>query len=290
MVLVDRKGNEEPLPGLELVGYESLHLSPDGNRLVLEVDRENLWTYDMARGVRNTLTNEAGARDRNPLWTPDGARVVFSRRNTLMWTPSDGTGIAEELVIREGEAPPVAEGWSPDGRLLFMARGGESGSGNVAALSMDSDRTVDVLVGTDAIEGAPDVSPDGHWIAYHSDISERMEIYTERFPDLGDRQQISLDGGRVPLWSPDGRELFYLSPDGRQVLAVPIAIGPTLSVGSPAVLFEGSFLAPGGITRPYDLTPDGQQFVMVKTGDEENLEITVVLNWFEELTRLAPVD
>ena len=290
MVLVDRKGNEEPLPGLELVGYESLHLSPDGNRLVLEVDRENLWTYDMARGVRNTLTNEAGARDRNPLWTPDGARVVFSRRNTLMWTPSDGTGIAEELVIREGEAPPVAEGWPPDGRLLFMARGGESGSGNVAALSMDSDRTVDVLVGTDAIEGAPDVSPDGHWIAYHSDISERMEIYTERFPDLGDRQQISLDGGRVPLWSPDGRELFYLSPDGRQVLAVPIAIGPTLSVGSPAVLFEGSFLAPGGITRPYDLTPDGQQFVMVKTGDEENLEITVVLNWFEELTRLAPVD
>ena len=288
VVLVDREGNEEPLLGLEEDGYESLHLSPDGSRLVLEVDRENLWTYDMARGVRNTLTNEADARDRNPLWSPDGARVVFSRRNTLMWTPADGTGIAEELVIREGESAPVAESWSSDGRLLFMARGGDNGNGNVAALSIDSDRTVDVLVGTGAIEGAPDMSPDGQWIAYHSDVSGRMEIYTDRFPGLGDRQQISLDGGRVPLWSPDGRELFYLSPNGRQVLTVPISIGPTLSVGSPTVLFDGPFLVPGGITRPYDLTPDGQRFVMVKTGDEENLEITVVLNWFEELKRLVP--
>ncbi len=115
-----------------------------------------------------------------------------------------------------------------------------------------------------------------------------MEIYVQGFPRLGDRQQISTGGGRAPLWSPDGRELFYRNVNGRQVIAVPISTEPTLTAGAPEVLFEGAYLAATGVVRPYDLTPDGRRFVMVKVGVAAGEaavpgEIKVVLNWTQEL-------
>ena len=110
---------------------------------------------------------------------------------------------------------------------------------------------------------------------------------------LGDRQQISTAGGRAPLWSPTGRELFYRSVDGRQVLAVPVSTGATFTAGVPEVLIDGPYLPSVGGARPYDLTQDGERFLMAKidaVGDSGGApKITVVLNWFEELKERVPV-
>ena len=135
----------------------------------------------------------------------------------------------------------------------------------------------------------PAISPDGGWIAYESDETGQSEVYVQRFPTLGGKQTISTDGGRQPLWSPDGRELFYRAPSG--VMRVPVETEPTFTPGDPEVLFEDSYYFVGG-ARTYDLAPDGR-FLMVKeaamtTEADAELEIILVQHWFEELTRLVP--
>jgi len=293
LVWVDRQGREEPLPGLEPGGYESFRLSPDGSRLALDFGRSRLWTYDIARGVRNPLTTESGVSDTNPVWTPDGTRIVFNRGSTLLLMAADGTGAPEELLTRE-TSRLIPESWSPDGtQLLFISVGGGRGGSDIELLSMDDERTVEAFIETDQVEGHPTISADGQWVAYHSDVSGRQEVYVQRFPTLGDRQQISTAGGRAPLWSPDGRELFYRSIDGRQVLGVPVTMGTTFTAGIPELLFEGAYLPPAGVVRPYDLTLDGERFLMAKIGAAGDVgrspELTVVLNWFEELKERVPV-
>jgi hypothetical protein len=120
-----------------------------------------------------------------------------------------------------------------------------------------------------------------------------MEVYVERFPEGGSRQQISTGGGRAPLWSPDGTELFYRNVDGRQVLSVSITPGQTLTAGVQQQLFDGAYLPSVAGVRPWDLAADGERFLMAKlgtTGDIETLpQIQVVLNWFEELTTRVPI-
>ncbi|SVB97970.1 uncharacterized protein METZ01_LOCUS250824, partial [marine metagenome] len=234
LVWVDRDGREEPLSGLDPGGYESFRLSPDGSRLALDLERSRLWTYDIARGIRNPLTTESGVSDTNPVWMPDGDRIVFTRGNMLLLIAADGTGDAEELLVRNGASQLIPESWSPDGsQLLFTSIGGGRGASDIERLSMEGNRTAEAFINTDQIEGHPIISPDGQWLAYHSDVSGRQEVYVQRFPTLGDRQQISTAGGRAPLWNPDGRELFYRSVDGRQVMAVSVTAGETFTAGVP---------------------------------------------------------
>ena len=193
------------------------------------------------------------------------------------------------------------ESWSPDGnQLLFTQLGGQTNVersvvADIRILSLDGELTADQLIQSGNTSGHAMVSPNGRWVAYHSNLSGRMEIYAERFPELGSRQLISTSGGRAPLWSPDGSELFYRSIDGRQVLAVPISLEPTLSAGIAEVLFEGPYVASVAAVRPYHLAPDGERFLMIKaaggeTGDAQQAQaqVVLVLNWAEELRRLAP--
>ena len=204
---------------------------------------DRLWTYDVGRGIRSPLTSE-GERDENPVWTPDGTHVVFSRGSSLLRKRADGSGDAEELLTVPG-ATLNPESWGPDGNQLLITQvGGQTNSErgvvtDIRVLSLDGEPAADQLIQSGNVSGHPMVSPNGQWVAYHSSLSGRMEIYVERFLELGDRQLISTDGGRAPLWSPDGSELFYRSTDGSQVLAVPISFEPSLSAGIAEVLFEG---------------------------------------------------
>jgi serine/threonine-protein kinase len=130
-------------------------------------------------------------------------------------------------------------------------------------------------------------------MAYTSNVSGRSEIYVERYPELGNRQQISTGGGQRPLWSRNGRELFFSSPDSRQMLVVPVQSRTTLVAGRPQVLFDVQmFVGPGG--RPYDIAPDGR-FLIIRSDQAEAVsgpapQIVVVQNWFQELKRLVPVN
>ena len=157
------------------------------------------------------------------------------------------------------------------------------------------DRTWQALISTEADEQAPAISPDGQWIAYMSNETGRAEIYVQRFLQLGSRVTISRGGGGFPLWSPDGRELFHVVPPGNRVMVVPVEPGADLSVGNAQVLFEGQYFQNTN-GRHYDISPDGQRFLRIKppgaatTETDAIPEAILVLNWFEELKRLVPVD
>jgi hypothetical protein len=138
-------------------------------------------------------------------------------------------------------------------------------------------------------EGSPIFSPDGRWLAYISDASGRHEIYVQPYPGPGGRLQISTEGGTEPVWSRNGRELFYRSGD--KMMAVEIDTRSSFSAGKPKSLFQGSYLPAPALLANYDVAPDGRHFLMLKPGGEEQAptQVNLVLNWFEELKRLVPV-
>ncbi len=156
---------------------------------------------------------------------------------------------------------------------------------------MEGERKPQSILQTQFNELAPVFSPDGRWLAYLSDESGRNEIYVRPFPKVEEgKWQISTDGGGEPRWAPNGRELFYRTGSGGQMMAVDITTEPTFRAGSPRLLFEGSYQSGDVGGAFYDVTPDGQRFVMVQAqqqGTGAN-QINVVLNWFEELKRLVP--
>ena len=184
-------------------------------------------------------------------------------------------------------------------RLVFRENHPESGE-DLGVLSMEGDRSMAPLVATEFIERNAELSSDGRWIAYESNASGPFEIYVRPFPDVDDGQWlVSTNGGQRPLWSPDGRELFYLSGGAnlnRPVLmVVPIQTDSTFTPGKPEVLFEGPYRTAEPTGRTYDVSPDGQRFLMIKEGGGAEdasapAELIIVQHWFEELRRLVPTD
>jgi serine/threonine-protein kinase len=295
IVRVDRQGREEALSGLEPNTYEMIRVSPDASRLAFTAGRPpDLWTYDFARGTSVRVTSN-DAIDRDPLWTPDGLRLLFSSidegRSEMFVQNADGTGIAERFLSGDPASFNISpEAWSADGKTLLVTFG-RGGSPDIGAVNLDGERQVRGLIATARIDSRAAVSPDGRWLAYQSDMSGVLEVYVERFPELGDRQKISTSGGALPRWASNGRELIYQSVDGRRVFAVPISSAAKLTAGTPTMLFEGPYTAsPGGIFKPFDVTPDGR-FIMIKstTVDASAIAtVVVVQNWVEELKRLVP--
>ena len=300
LVWVDREGREEPL-AMPLGAYGSPSVSPDGRRVAVDVfDAEggNIWLHDLERGTETTLTTDP-ALDAGPLWTPDGERVVFSSDRDgpvalfqkLADTPEDTELIA---AASDGSAVIQATGWADEGQTLLYWEAGRVPP-DIGVVSMEGDRATQPLLETEFVEAAPSVSPNGDWIAYDSNETGQFEVYVQRVPGLGDRQIISTDGGRQPLWSPDGRELFYRAPTGMMVVPV-LDTEPAFRAGGPEVLFETQYyLLRSG--RTYDLHPDGQRFLMVKdaalsddAGTSASPQIVLIQNWFEELERLVPTN
>ena len=138
------------------------------------------------------------------------------------------------------------------------------------------------------MEASPRMSSDGRWLAYTSDESGRTEVLVQSFPEPGGRTQISTSGGTEPVWSRDGRELFYLNGDA--MMAVEIRTSPTFSAGAPRMLFEGRFVRSANTVASYDVSADGQRFLRVQPmhPDPPTDRIQVTLNWFEEVKRLVP--
>ena len=297
LVWVDRAGREEPL-ATPSVSYQRPRVSPDGARVAVDVadsDGTDIWVHDLARGTETRLTTDP-ADDRAPLWSPDGARVVFASnrdggQEALFWKLADGPGDAEHLMSPgEARATIEASAWSVDGQTLLFWSSGSGISPDIGLLSMEGERASEMLFDTEFQEAAPAISPDGGWIAYHSDETGQNEVYVPRFPGLGDKEAISTDGGGQPLWSPDGKELFYRNGD--EMMVVPVETDPTFSAGAHEVLFEQQYYLDRA-RRTYDLAPDGR-FLMVKEATDDDAadapQLILVQNWHEELKRLVPID
>ncbi len=297
LVWVDREGREEPLATPPLP-YRSPRVSPDGTRVAVDVIGPaggDIWIHDLSRGTETILTTDP-ADDNNPLWTPDGEWVVFASDREgqvgLFQKRADTPGDAEHLMTgSEGTVVIQPTSWSADEQTLLFWETGGGPPADIGLLSMEGDRTSELLLQTEFRETAPAVSPDGGWIAYDSNETGESEVYVQRFPGLGGKVTISTDGGSQPLWSPDGRELFYRGPRGMMV--VPVETEPTLRLGDPSVLFETQYYF-FRTRRTYDLAPDGQRFLMVKEGAATDdsagpaVQIHVVLNWFSELQAQVP--
>jgi len=312
LVWVDREGNEELLAAPPRP-YSYVDLSPDGTHVaVLFTDPQNffdqgdIWILDL---TREHVTQQRFTFDPqafyNPMWMPDSQRVVFSSLREGTWSLSskaaNGTGPIESLHTSKNLL--AASTWSADGRsLIFMEASLENT--DIWVLSLDGEPTARPLMAESYYERDPAISPDGRWIAYTSNESGRLEIYVRPFPNIDDgKWLISTRGGESPIWAPHGRELYYDTyPD--QMMVVTIETEPTFAAGNPEVLFRSEYVLAshsGPAPNPYDISPDGKRFLMIKEetqapeGDEvvetpPITELIVVDNWDEALKRLAPAE
>ena len=287
LVWVNRNGTEQVLPA-PAQAYRYARLSPDGRRIAVESESQ-IWIYDLARDTLTRLTFE-GTSNINPVWTPDGKRITFDSTTNLFWQMADGSGGLERLGT--SQYAQVPRSWSPDGQLLAFHENNPTTKKDIWVLRL-SDHKAEPFLRTPFNEGGPVFSPDGHWLAYISDESGRPEIYVQPYPGPGGKWQISTEGGSEPAWNRNGRELFFRS--GSKMMAVEVTTQPTFSAGKPKVLFEGQYwgVQAGQMGTAYDVSPDGQRFLMIKPVEQTGAaptQINVVLNWFEELKQKVPVE
>jgi Tol biopolymer transport system component len=254
VVLVSQNGTSQVLTQ-STGAYEDVALSPDGTHVALSVigPQWAIWLYDIRRATLTRLTLENDNRD--PLWTPDGKRVIYSSfRNGqygLYWKPADGSGPEEQLLT--GKDWLWATSFSRDGKeLAYMDLSPETGA-DIWILPLEGDHKLRLFLRTRFNELVAQFSPDGRWLAYESDESGRPEIYVRQYPGPGGQWQISNEGGSRPVWSHDGRQLFYRNGD--KLMAVPIETQPVLSADTPRLLFERTCFVTG---HYYDVMSDGR--------------------------------
>jgi serine/threonine protein kinase/Tol biopolymer transport system component len=250
----------------------SFSLSPDETRVAfmrrdLEAGRYFLWTRDLARGAESRLTtSRISPLGGGPVWSADGTHIFYPANDTIVAKAANNTG-AEEVAEPAAKAPMDA---SRDGRFLFAVT-----SGDIWVLPLVGDRKPFPYVQTEFTETQPRLSPDSRWLAYRSSESKRNEIYIVSFPNPVEKWQISTDGGQAPVWSRDGRELYYYSADGK-IMAVDIKPGPPFQFGAPKVLFAARIS-----TNPVniDVSRDGRFLLPALIEKEDSTPMTVVLNW-----------
>jgi serine/threonine-protein kinase len=261
-------------------------LAPDGRRIVVAKSTEGLWLHDMARGVATRLTG-AETNASYPLWTPDGQRVIFRTASGLQWIAADGSGRGEAIPGTSFQDFPNSV--SPDGRTLALTRISPETSNDIYTLSLRGDPKPGPVVKTPAYEGGAQFSPDGRWLAYTSNESGQMQVYVRPYPGLAEKSQVSTRGGTQARWSHNGKELFYR--DNNKMMVVDVSfktIDSSLTLSQPRLLFEQLYSFGAGVTlASYDISPDGQGFVMIKEAPSAN-RLNVVLNWFEDLKRRVP--
>ncbi len=293
-VWVDRDGTER-LITKEARGYTMPRISPDETRVSVAIDEDdgsrNVWIYDFEHDLFNRLTFE-GARNSVPIWTPDGKWITFDSNRDgprhLFRRLADGSGPAEPLITTSPTAA-IPSSWSPDGSELAFSLNAGGGNRDIWILPMEGDREPRILITSPNNDCCAVFSPDGKWLAYVSGEQGLPSVYVSPYPKPDVKYLVSEEEGvGEPVWSPDGTELFYRS--GNKMMVASIETEPTFRVSKLEELFQGSYGVSAvnpGFLQYYDISLDGQRFLMIKA-EQTSAQINVVLNWFEELKRLVP--
>jgi eukaryotic-like serine/threonine-protein kinase len=248
-------------------------ISPDGgtvafDRRDLDTGNFDIWLHDLARGTESRFTSGTNGRSNvYPVWSPDGSHVAFG----LQVFQKAINGAAEEEVVAEGFR---ADDWSRDGRYLIGDHQDQKPN-YIWVLSLAPGKPVPYLHG-DFIQRFAKLSPDERWLAYVSNETKRNEVYVQSFPVLGRKVQFSANGGSYPVWSRDGKELFFIAADNKMMAVEVKASGARFEAGLPKPLFDTRF--PGG-NGWYDVSKDGRFLIPTRIEQTANSAITVVINW-----------
>jgi eukaryotic-like serine/threonine-protein kinase len=291
----DRSGRESGLIGDSRDYGLGLRLSPDGRKLAATVMVAatggcDVWVYDIETATAERITSGPGV-EQWPVWSPDGTRIAFSSGghgpSSLSIKAVNDRGDARTFQTNEFRVP---KDWSSDGTWILYSTAPTGSNGEIRLASASDGRTVPLL--KTAYDNAyPALSADRKYLAWSANETGRYEIYVQRFQEgdtptlVGERYRVSRTGGNVPRWRRDGRELFFISAD-RKIAAAPVKEGTALEFGAPAALFAipPSSTLLGAQTSGYDVSPDGQRFVVL-TGGTARPPLEVVVNWQADLRR-----
>jgi Tol biopolymer transport system component len=290
LVWVDFKGASKDIAPFK-APFFAPRLAPDGRRIAYWRFglKQGIWTFDPERDIDMPLT--PGGYAEWPIWTPDGNDLTFGWTAAgpcnIFQQPADGSRPPTQIAKSEYHQDPGS--WSKDGRFLaFVEEAHPQTDMDILIWDAQERRVIPFMV-TKFEERYPEFFPDGHWIAYSSDESGRHEVYVQPFPGPGAKHPVSNSGGTEPLWSRNGKQLFYRL--GSQVWVADVMAATDFSAGKPRMLFDQPGYIAGNPIRGYDISLDGQKFLMVKAGETTPTPVTemiLVQNWFGELKRLVP--
>ena len=298
---LDASGSRKRRPQFsQPAAYFTPRYSPDGRRLAVALEGKGLdiYLYDLQKDALSRLTF-SGSLSLDPVWTPDGGHIAFQAADngsfSLSWVRSDGAGGVQKLL--EGKKSYRVNSFTPDGRWLAYAQDGETTNRDIFIASMDLTDPDHPKVGKPepfahsiANEENPAFSPDGRWLAFASDETGTNEVYVRPFPETagGGKWQISSAGGKVPVWSRDGRNLFFEDLDSRVMVAGYAVTGPSFAAGKPRVWSDQRLTQPTDDWN-YDVAPDGQSIEALVArsteGNKSSMHVTFLLNFFDELLR-----
>jgi Tol biopolymer transport system component len=269
--------------------YTEAVLSPDDSRVAVvrgELNgKTDIYVYEFAggRSIRVTSTPEFHG---NPVWSSRGDKILYTTRGSrvaLLQKPADGAG--NEEVLLKFDHTPSHSSWSRDGRVLMVTMPDPRiPRRDLEVLRMDGELQVTKFLQTEFNESSGQFSPepDGpKYLAYVSDESGKDEVYVSSFPDRSrGKWAISTNGGVQPRWRRDGRELLYFTPDGK-LMSVDVTLTPSFKPGPPRQLFQAPILFGGtySIQSRWDVTSDGQRFLVIASPNETSSPVSVVLNW-----------
>ena len=282
--------------------YDGVAISPDGQRVATSIARSDsahdtcLWMDSVDRGTvqRFSEVSEDCANDRFPVWSSDGSKVAYGSTNppgSIYVKPSSGLGKEDHLwgKIEEGTAN-VPTDFSPDGKLLlYLNFSGMHGSRLWVHPFADGLKDYELLQ-SNYPQGEAHFSPDGHWLAYVSEENGRPEVYVVPFPSLSSKTLISAAGGSQPRWRHDGKELFFIAPDGKMMSASVEARSvearkESFEAGNAQPLFQTQITSTAHAFYQYDVTADGQKFIINARIEQPARPITLIVNWEAELKR-----
>jgi serine/threonine-protein kinase len=265
-------------PALQQEGaYAFPRYSPDGTRIALTVltgSASDIWLAEPASGVLTRLTS-GGVLNERAEWSPDGSRVLYrtvrGARSSIWWQPADGSGMATPLLANDGEE--IFEGvLTPDGRNIVYQR--DTAGSDVLTRPIEGAAASRPIVNTRAVELHARPSPDGKWVAFTTDETGSSEVVVQAFDGSGGRVQVSLRGGDEPVWSRDGRRLFYRGEGKFKVAEVSGA--PTFHVISRADFMGDEYIPAPAPHANYDVSPDGRKLLVLKAGQ---VRLVVVHGW-----------
>jgi serine/threonine-protein kinase len=299
LAFTDRSGKLETLP-LPPAAYETPRISPDGKQIAVTTFDGNsrfVSVYELSTGTTLRRLTFGGGMNLDAIWSGDGKYVYFESNRDgfdgIFRQLADGKGPTERLMIAERPGNQIPQSMDPSGKVLIYSSF-IGGLGNIFVLPLDGDRKPKpfaAMPGT--VHGHAALSPDSQWLAYMSnELNTLPEVFVQSYP-AGSKYQITTEGGDSPMWSPDGKQLFYHS--GTKLFAVDVRTQPSFTAGKPTVLPIVGVVQPSTNSRNFDIAPDGKRFLVVmpasptEAGPRSTIQINVVLNWFSELQQRVPV-